>query len=845
MRARFLLGAIEAAVGRFRPIGLSMTTVLFACAVILPFGFSRVIVSPAAGQTVEPVPSLRTRHVLLINSYQPGYQWSDDLVRGVREVMENQPFPVELWIEYLDSRRLSGAGRDDRFEHFLRDKYQERAFDLILSSDDAALTFVIERRDRLFPGVPVVFMGLNNRDLLTHLDRRVFTGLIEIFHTETLISTAQSLWPETKRFVVIGDAQATAQAQLNSIRAFAADHPDLRFDFYDGSRIALEEILAALGKTTRSDAIVTTMFTRDHTGRYFPPQEAILRILASANGPVFSESACDLGQGVLACVLNMGVRHGERGAQKAAAVLAGRSPATIPIESSSGARVVIDYREQHRWGIDARRLPADAEVVHAPGSFYEANKTLIWGGVSFIMFQALVIGALVMNITRRRQVEGELATQANELAVSNADLQAVNESLRKEMTERQHAEEQLRQAQKMEAIGRLAGGVAHDFNNLLTVIGGFAYCLVEAISPEHPARRFAEEVQKAGERAAALTKQLLAFGRKQVLSPTTLSLNDVVRKMDPMLHRLLGEDLDLEVALTGEPTTVVIDPGQIEQVIMNLAINARDAMPNGGRLLIETRVQQRDDLPVDEQPEVPTRATTATEEGQSQHVVQLRVRDTGHGLDDHTRSHIFEPFYSTKGVKGTGLGLATVYGIVKQSGGAIAVRSEPAKGATFVISLPRVVTAITPATSATSATSVTPVTHDAGAGPAPAANNHETVLLVEDEPSVRSLAARMLRSQGYRVVEASSGEHAIGQAAELREPIDLLLTDVVMPGMSGRQLAVRLTESQPGLKVLFMSGYTDNVMAQHGVLEPGTELLEKPFTLHSLGDKVRAVLDAR
>jgi signal transduction histidine kinase/CheY-like chemotaxis protein len=548
-----------------------------------------------------------------------------------------------------------------------------------------------------------------------------------------------------------------------------------------------------------------------------------------------------------------------------------------------GARVSVDYREMRRWGIDPRRLPADTVVLYAPSSFYQANKVLIWSGVSFIGLQAVVIGALVVNISRRREVEGELEAQATQLATSNAGLKDANESLRREMAERQNAEEQLRQAQKMEAIGRLAGGVAHDFNNLLTVIGGCAYCLVEAIGPTHPARRFAEEVQSAGERAAALTKQLLAFGRKQVLSPTTVSLNDVVRGIEPMLRRLLGEDLDLELALTEQSTSMVIDAGQIEQVIVNLAINARDAMPNGGRLLIETRVVRWQDLPDNERPE-----GSSVMDGQDRYVVQLRVQDSGHGMDAHTCAHIFEPFYSTKGVKGTGLGLATVYGIVTQSGGTITVSSELGEGATFIISLPRIVTAdarpidarpidarpidarpidarevgfhpsFTPdlpplrvhstppkqPTRTRKPTEPASAAHASESGRRGSAAGHETVLLVEDEPGVRAFAARMLRSQGYTVVEASSGEHAMSQVAEFHEPIDLLLTDVVMPGMSGRQLAKRMLETRPDLKVLFMSGYTDNVMAQHGVLEPGTELLQKPFTLRSLGDKVRAVLDA-
>jgi signal transduction histidine kinase/CheY-like chemotaxis protein len=823
----------------------------------------------AAAQRSDGLEPASTRHVLFLNSYQPGYQWSDDEVDGVRSVMDNQPYPVELWVEYMDSRRFGARADEDRFENYVRDKYRGHRFDLIISSDDAALTFLLERRDRLFPGVPVVFMGLNNRDLAARVDRRSYTGLLEIFHTDTLVDLALAMRPQTKRIVVIGDAAPTATAQLATVRMVAARRPDLHFVIHDGAHETLEQILDALHDTTPDDAILTTSFTRDRTGRYFPPHEAILRLISRARGPVFSESVCYVRQGILACAENVGVRHGARGAEMAAAVLAGTPPDKIAIESADGARIVVDYREVERWGIDKRRLPADALIIHAPSSFYEANKYLIWGGVSFMVLQAFVIGTLIVNIVRRQWVERELATRSEQLAVSNTDLQRLNESLRNEMTERQHAEERLRQAQKMEAIGRLAGGVAHDFNNLLTVIAGCTQCLVDLIGPAQPARGFADEVQRAGERAAALTKQLLAFGRKQVFLPVTVSLNDVIRGLEPMLRRLLGEDLALELSLTSESTAMIVDATQIEQVIMNLAINARDAMPRGGRLTIETHVTSWDQVPESERPE-----SSAAEE----HVVSLAVSDTGHGMDVDTQTHIFEPFFTTKGGKGTGLGLATVYGIVKQSGGSIGVRSDPGRGTTFTIYLPGTESAeaevreeavpeamsamstmsTMDAMDATDATDAMDPRHAMEAvtvrAKAVGDEHHrprlvsprrqrETLLLVEDESAVRALAAHLLRHEGYTVIEASSGEQAMTKAAGYADRIDLLVTDVVMPGMSGHELATRLMAIRPGLKVLFMSGYTDNIMAQHGVLEPGTLLIEKPFTLGALGDKVRTVLD--
>jgi hypothetical protein len=327
MPTPFARGAIEAVVACLRLTGLFLATLMFLGAAQAP--------DRADDSTAPP----RTRHVLFINSYQPGYYWSDDLVRGVRDVIDSQPFPVELWLEYMDSRRFTGPGVEDRFEGFIREKYRNHRFDLILSSDDAALAFLMERRDKLFPGVPVVFMGLNNRDLAMSVDRRSYTGILEIFHTDTLIDAALSMRPETTRFVVIGDAAPTAIAQLNDIRTVAARRPELRFVFYDGSRLPLEEILDALSKTSPTDAIITTSFTRDRTGRYFPQQEAVRRILSTARGPILSESACEVRHGILACAENIGRLHGARGAEIAMAVLRGTPPESITIYSVQGARV--------------------------------------------------------------------------------------------------------------------------------------------------------------------------------------------------------------------------------------------------------------------------------------------------------------------------------------------------------------------------------------------------------------------------------------------------------------------------------------------------------------------------
>ena len=390
-----------------------------------------------------------------------------------------------------------------------------------------------------------------------------------------------------------------------------------------------------------------------------------------------------------------------------------------------------------------------------------------------------------------------------------------------DITERRTLERQLRTAQKMEAVGRLSGGIAHDFNNLLGVILGYSQVIKRTLGGEHAAFEYAEEIEKASQRAVSLTRQLLAFSRQQVLEPVILNLNTLLTDMQKMLPRLIGEDVALGLELDPSLAQVKADPGQIEQVLMNLAVNARDAMPDGGKLTIQTSNIELDIAYTREHP--------GSRPG---HYVMLRVTDTGTGIDPEIQSKIFEPFFTTKERdKGTGLGLATVYGIVKQSGGYIAVDSVKGQGASFSVFLPRIDVAATQKATA----SVTPTD----------TRGSETILLAEDEEPLRKLAQMFLCEGGYRVLSAPDGQRALDLARQNPAPIDLLITDVVMPGMNGRTLAERLAASNPGLKVLYISGYTDSFIAGHGVLEPGTHLLHKPFTQETLTRKVRELLNAK
>jgi signal transduction histidine kinase len=437
---------------------------------------------------------------------------------------------------------------------------------------------------------------------------------------------------------------------------------------------------------------------------------------------------------------------------------------------------------------------------------------------------AASVEMLEYQVEERRRTEKALRQARDELEARvrerTANLAAANEALRAEIAERQRLEAQLLQTQKMESIGRLAGGVAHDFNNLLTAITGYTELALAAPNDQDQVRHDLREIQKATERATALTRQLLAFARKQIIKPQVIDLGELIGNIEDLLRRLIGEDIELDIHVGSAQERIKADPGQIEQLLVNLAVNARDAMPEGGTLTIETAntTLSTDDLPI---------FTGAVPESG---LVVLSVSDTGTGISPEAQEHLFEPFFTTKEPgKGTGLGLATCYGIITQHNGQIACSSEVDHGTTFKIYLPRV--------------AEDPVARIFDNEDRTLPHGSEVILLVEDETAVRELAARALRQLGYTILEAANGEQAL-QLVEANGVLpQLLLTDVIMPRMSGWLLAERLSALRPEMKVLFISGYSDKIVTHDRRLQNGVALLEKPFSPASLARKVRKVLD--
>ncbi len=859
----------------------------------------------------------RSPSVLILDSYHPGYAWSDNELAGLMERLREGYPDIDPSIEFLDAKRFPSWEHLQTVRDFLQKKYVREKLDLILALDNSALDMLVSFAKSLFPDVPVVFAGYNGFSSEVVTGRKKVTGVAELEDEAGTIRIALSLFPHATHLLVLDDQTATGiAARKNTEKLLPVFSHRVSATF--APPVSFRQAADLIKRLPPDSFVMIGPFSTDKDGLSLPLDQGTQLLTAAANVPAFSNTEVCLGYGIIGGSLLRGQDQGRRAGDIALRVLAGENPEKIPVVMESTSRPMFDYRLLSRYKIPLNALPTRSIVINKPVSLFDRYGTAaLWALAIFGALCAMVV-FLFVAVIRRRKAERELAQSESRLRVildSTSDVilatdvsriaTACNPAMEqlfgyrpqevlgrsvemlhfsaehfkrfgeiafpiverdgfwrgeweyrrkdgsplsaesvitaqktaegkllgyvgviRDIRERKRAqealhktEEKLQQAQKMEAVGRLAGGIAHDFNNLLTVIRGYGDLALERTGQADPLRADLVEIRRASERATMLTAQLLAFSRKQIFQPRVFSLNDLVADMTKMLQRLIGEDIELSTSLAQGSRSVKADPGQIEQVIMNLVLNARDAMPQGGRLVLETAEMDLGDEFVREHPEV-----------RKGRYVSLTIRDTGIGMDKETLSHLFEPFFTTKEKgKGTGLGLSTVYGVMKQSGGHVFCASTPGSGTSFTLYLP--------------CTEASAQKELHGAGGDAVRGGSETIILVEDEDAVRGFVKSTLTGWGYTVRESRDGQEALQLIFDEKAPADLVITDVVMPRMSGRELAQRIRSVRPDAKILFISGYAGGSMDSPDGSRVEEHFIQKPFSPEDLVKEVRIVLD--
>ncbi len=868
---------------------------------------------------VRAEPAQGGNRVLIIHSYHAGLTWTDAIMNGIRDTFAHSDADIQMSAEYLDARRYPKSQLSSRIQELLLAKLEGSIPDLVMVSDNNALDFVLEQRDRLFPGVPVVFCGINDFNPSMVSKHRGMTGVAEDLSIIETVKLVLHLHPDTREIVVIG--RTSVAADKHNRDSFVAAMPGipsrLKISFWDD--VPGPELRARLEKLRSGSIVFINGLITDPTGRQMMYGETTKWISRYSGVPAYSLWDVYLGHGIVGGKLVSGYRQGQMAAQLALRILRGESADLIPaIAGLDANRYMFDYRQLEQFHIPLSRLPQDSILINRPDSFYDRYKTLVWATVSVVSVLGFLVVLLSVAIIRQHRTERALKlseeflssivenipnmifikdardlrfvrhNQAAErvLGYSREELVGKNDhdffpkeqadfftendrevlesgrlldipeevvdtstgrrilhtrkmpimnkdgkpayllgiaeditELKQAGEERERLREQLSQAQKLESVGRLAGGVAHDFNNMLTAILGHAELAMRMCGPSERVHASLAAIKESALRSADLVRQLLAFARKQTVAPRVLDINKTARNTLNMLQRLMGENIELNWVPGSGLWPVRMDPSQLDQLLANLCVNARDAITGVGKVTIETGNRVFDETSRGLDPGfVPGE------------YVMLAVSDDGNGIDRGVLDHIFEPFFTTKEAgKGTGLGLSTVYGIVKQNEGFINVYSEPGKGSTFRIYLPRF-----------EGETGEPVAENAAEVPQ---GGGQTVLLVEDEPTILNVGREMLESLGYKVLTAETPGEALHQVRAYAGEIQLVLTDVVMPEMNGRDLARLLLDIRPGLRCLFASGYTADIIAHQGELDAGVVFIQKPFSIRDLAAKVRKALE--
>ena len=848
------------------------------------------------------------KQVFVLNSFNRGYPWSDNVLRGIDDVFRSSDLKVETYVTFMDMKRIPPTQQYfSQLKELIREGYKGVRFDAVLACDNDALEFMRKYRDELFPGLPVVFSSINDYDERMRDGRRDITGTSENTDYAGTIRVALKLRPATKTIVVVTDNTTTGKAHRSAVEKIRSDFPPrLVFIHVSLADLTMDELAQQLAKLDRNCVVLLLHHYVDRNGISYSVQQSTPLLTKSSAVPVFVLTDSRMGLGALGGVVVSGYHYGEASAKMVENILKGVDIRSIPVLLKSPNKELFDYSVMQRFKIAERDLPQGSIVINKPVSVLDQYRPQILAVLGVFLALCSLLFFLMHEIRNRRRSEERhrailqtamdgfwlVDTQGRLLEVNETYCRMSGYSARelltmripdmefveaadgmaelskkvmiqgedrfesrhrrkdgsvfdveisvqhqstdqggrlvaflRDITARKHAEAekatleaQFQQAQKMESVGRLAGGVAHDFNNMLQVILGNTDMALGEIPPGSPLHENLQGIRYCAGRSADLTRQLMAFARRQTIDPKVLDLNETVESMLKMLRRLIGEDIALAWLPAEGLGPVKVDPSQVDQILANLCVNARDAIGGVGKVTIETANIVFDAAYCADHP-----GYVAGE------YVRLAVSDNGCGMDKATVAQIFEPFFTTKGMgEGTGLGLATVYGIVKQNHGFINVYSEPGHGTTFTLYLPRHAGEAAATGTATAAE--------------PPRSSGETVLLVEDEPAVLAIARIILERLGYAVLTAGTPSEAIRLAGAHAGEIHLLITDVVMPEMNGLDLERRLLSLHPKLKCLFMSGYTADVIAHHGVLKAGVNFIQKPFSMGDLAAKVRTTL---
>ena len=852
------------------------------------------------------------KKVLVLNSYHPGFTWSDGIMDGIRSEFKKSEQNIQIDIEYMDTKRISDLQHYNNLYKLYKYKFIKRDYDLILTSDDNAFSFVLKYHDKLFPNKPVVFCGLNalDKSLEIELSRLGWiTGSVEMYDIMGNIDLMLGIHPDVKQIVVISDNTVSSQTCKRKVQEAALQMPDaIKFNYLKEDAY-MEDVLAKVRALPLNSVVLLMSFFKDQEGRYYTPQEGGKIISENSSVPVYSAWDFYLGHGITGGLITNSNAQGEMGVKIALRILNGQKISDIPVSREPANNYMFDYLQIQKFGIKQSELPKDSIVINKPYSFYSDNKVLIWSVVISITILTIIIFFLITSIATRRRTEKALRESKERIKailkaspvgiglVINRKLDWANERMcrmdgydqgsrigqsvrilysddkeykrvgrevyagikktgighvetrlvRKngttfdcriqacnldpmdpvkgqiiaviDISKTKLFEAQLLQACKMEAVGTLAGGISHDFNNLLQAIMGYTQILLLNKSKEDPEFFQLEQIEKSAQRGGELTRQLLTFSRNVESKPTPLNLNNEIKRTYTILKRTIPRMIEIELILEDDLKNINADPIQMEQILMNLAVNSRDAMSDGGRLVFETK-----NVTLDEEY---FKTNPAAMPGE---YVMLSIADTGCGMDKETMEHIYEPFFTTKEVgKGTGLGLAMVYGIVESHGGYITSYSKPDEGTTFRIYYPVL---------------QSDIEVQASEEAEELQGGSETILLVDDEEAVLDIAKSMMERFGYTTITAENGEDAIEIFKKSNPYPDLVILDVGMPGMGGHKCLIELLKIYPDLKVIIASGYPENGKVEKTIKAGAADFVAKPYSLADMVKKVREILDS-